>query len=817
MKLLYTILLIGIILGQDLYEQLIQEKVSEQYCKDLIGNISSILKEGYVYLDFIKSPIQPKGHEDYIPTVDLIKELNEINTTNRTFYDFYREVEEILEKSRDGHLSFYSKKTPNNFDLASTYFCIPFTYYVHEIFDENQEVKEVYLSIEPIDSCKEGFSEEVINRINNLKGKKIISINDLEPYDYLEKMGKKGMVVHSPQARYIVLLFMYISNFYPNRHPFKKEELKLIIKFDGENEVLNIEYHFQQKKFSSPEFKAFFLSEQEKYTKMNIPFPNSEEIELKYKIKKGLISKNVLKDGDKFWDLQNKEGIIKCKIDNDNQLNVLYQRSFYPEDFDDYNNIMYQCFSKFYSNDYKVIVIEDQNSGGYTELSIPATRFTRPKINKPTRCSSRATNLKYEDFFKNDENINPETCLAYTEKDNILDGTEDKYSQDVTHKKTKYYENLNIFEKKIMELKNKEFAKTGKTKKPTEIIVFTDGFSFSCGSIYIRELQINGAAIIAGYNIRPDLVNTTIDASQSNSVISTYSYSEYIKNLNKLGFSPSMTAGEFFDFNEQGNPKIPMEFLIYPVDTIVNIYKKYKDEYYDRFVKEAKKIFDKYNNLDEGECNPNNKYLFFETKDCDSILNIEHTHGGYLCGSDGKWNKTNCIASYCDEGYILNDQRTQCIKNPCDSIKLNEISIKEENETKYNIEPNNIYIFKIENEKLKYSFNSDLEPFFYIYNEDHILESAKNTTMFKYNDKIYVNYYTNITNIVEIKITPEKEENKKDNNNPKGLSTTALILIIIGAVVLVFLIIIVIILLISRNKKLSSSEIEDKTQKLNPI
>lgn len=171
MKLLYTILLIGIILGQDLYEQLIQEKVSEQYCKDLIGNISSILKEGYVYLDFIKSPIQPKGHEDYIPTVDLIKELNEINTTNRTFYDFYREVEEILEKSRDGHLSFYSKKTPNNFDLASTYFCIPFTYYVHEIFDENQEVKEVYLSIEPIDSCKEGFSEEVINRINNLKGK----------------------------------------------------------------------------------------------------------------------------------------------------------------------------------------------------------------------------------------------------------------------------------------------------------------------------------------------------------------------------------------------------------------------------------------------------------------------------------------------------------------------------------------------------------------------------------------------------------------------------------------------------------------------
>jgi hypothetical protein len=816
MKLIYTILLIGIISGQDLYEQLIQEKVSEEYCKSLIGNISSILKEGYVFLDFLKSPIQPKGFEDYIPTVDLIKELNEINITNRTFYDFYREVQEVLEKTRDGHLSFYAEKTPNNFDLASTYFCIPFKYYIHEIFSENQEVKEVYLSIEPIDSCKEGFSEEVINRIKYLKGKKIISINDIDPYVYLENMGKKGMVVHSPQARYIVLSW-YISSFNPKRHPFKKEELKLLIKFDGEEEVLNIEYQFQQKKFFSPEFKAYFISEQEKYTKMNIPFPNFEQMELKYRIKKGLISKNMLKDGNKFWDLQNKDGIIKCKIDNDNQLNVLYQSGFSPEDFDDYNNIMYQCFSKFYSNDYKIIVIEDQNPGGYTELSIPATQFTRPKILKPTRASSRSTNLLYEEFFRNDENINTETCLAYTEKDNILEGTEDKYSKDVNHKKTKYHENLNIFEKKIMDLKNKEFAKTGKTKKPSEIIVFTDGFSFSCGSIYIRELQINGGAIIAGYNIRPDLVNTTIDASQSNSVVSTYSYSEYIKNLKKLGFNPKISMGEFFDFNEQGTPKIPMEFLIYPVDTIVNIYKKYSDENYDRFIKEAKKIFDKYNNLDKGECNPNNKYLFFETKDCDSIINVEHAHGGYLCGSNGKWNKSNCIASYCDEGYILNDQRTQCIKNPCDSIKLNEISIKEENETQYNIEPNNIYIFKIENENFKYSFNSNLEPFFYIYNDDHILESAKNNTMFKYRDKIYVNYYTNITNIIEIKITPEKEENKNDNNEPKDLSRTSLILIIIGSIVLVLLIIIVIIFVISKKKNISSSEIEDKTQQLNPL
>ena len=41
-----------------------------------------------------------------------------------------------------------------------------------------------------------------------------------------------------------------------------------------------------------------------------------------------------------------------------------------------------------------------------------------------------------------------------------------------------------------MEQKRREFLATNKTKKPTEIIVFTDGFSFSCGSIFIKGLQV---------------------------------------------------------------------------------------------------------------------------------------------------------------------------------------------------------------------------------------------------------------------------------------------------------------------------------------
>ena len=175
--------------------------------------------------------------------------------------------------------------------------------------------------------------------------------------------------------------------------------------------------------------------------------------------------------------------------------------------------------------------------------------------------------------------------------------------------------------------------------------------------------------------------------------------------MKNLGYEPRIIFAETFDPNDKNIPKIPMEFLIYPVDLNVNIYNKYDDTKYDRFIKEAKKIFGKYNKL-YGECNPENKYLYFETNECDSKLNIEHAHGGYLCGTDGKWNKSDCIVSYCDKGFILNDNRTECFEDPCDSIKLNEITIKDENEMKLlnriiyiylqlKIKINHIHLFQI--------------------------------------------------------------------------------------------------------------------------
>ena len=55
-------------------------------------------------------------------------------------------------------------------------------------------------------------------------------------------------------------------------------------------------------------------------------------------------------------------------------------------------------------------------------------------------------------------------------------------------------------------------------KKPTEIIVFTDGFSFSATSMLLKYLQYYGGGIVVGYFGNPK-INTTFDSSLSPSAI----------------------------------------------------------------------------------------------------------------------------------------------------------------------------------------------------------------------------------------------------------------------------------------------------------
>ena len=141
------------------------ENVSEEYCNNVIGNITALINEGYVFLDFLKAPKQPKSN--YFRKMDLIEEINSINRTNRTFYEFYGDILDIIGNTGDGHFSFISRITPNNFPLYSYYFCIPFYYYIEKGLNKDNITlnNDTYLSIGlfDIDYCRGHYPNETFS------------------------------------------------------------------------------------------------------------------------------------------------------------------------------------------------------------------------------------------------------------------------------------------------------------------------------------------------------------------------------------------------------------------------------------------------------------------------------------------------------------------------------------------------------------------------------------------------------------------------------------------------------------------------------
>ena len=218
-------------------------------------------------------------------------------------------------------------------------------------------------------------------------------------------------------------------------------------------------------------------------------------------------------------------------------------------------------------------------------------------------------------------------------------------------------------------------------RKPTEILVYTDGYSFSAGSFFLKYLKENGGAIITQYLGNPKKSEEIFDISQSptpvfpSNLIQLFSKDNYKALMDEYDCELQLPGIQSF-YNDT-NTKVPLEYEVSAPDEKSEIFENF-DENYDVFINEAKKFFEKY----KGECNSDNKNLLKISEECEGKFGNKYTHGGYECGNDGKWSN-NCIPSYCDMGYTFDKADKKCIKDLLSIIDLpieNEEEEKEEEE-----------------------------------------------------------------------------------------------------------------------------------------
>ena len=739
------------------------EIIDESYAKNVLSNLTTIIENNYIFYDIVKNPPQPIENVNYShPAFDFREEFEKISTENRRFYDFYQDIKEVLGKPRDLHFNIQGIKTPKGIKFSYMTACLPFSYYVNK--KSGEDAPKVYIRYFP--DCAVYFSQEVRENVQLLEKNQtaLVSINGQNPFDFIQNRGTKYWGPKSPHAHF-TWIKTAIHNFPLNFFPYSPEELDMVYKFENIESTLNISYHIfipnfremnyllSSSVFSEEDFDEFVQDWQNKH-KQEVQLPNIFDMIKEYKKNKEILlgEEEEEKSGedDITWDFQTPEkNGIKCRVDDYNHLNVIVQGSFSIDSIKA-QEVIYYCSSKFHDNNYPVVVIENNNGGGWAILSSVLSQLLLVKsVNKEYVAYKQNEALKgnyqsYPQIF-----YDVDTGKTFASFEDFLNGTTDNYStpnQTILHKKTNIIDFLDVDSRVRLKNLREQFINAGKSKKPTDIIIFTDSFAYSATSIFIKYFQNIGGAITVGFNGNPTLGKELFDASQSPSPTTDCSFTQEFKNLKELGIEVNgITFGETFDDDYKLKDPIPREYKFDPVDEMSEIYEPYTDENYQAFMDEAKKIFGKYAN---GSCNPNNTLLLLWNDSC-TFENDTVAHGGNPCGADGAWDLNTCKKSYCDVGYYYSKTEDKCLidyaTNPPNTteIILNDI---------YNgtitIDDNSEYIIRLETNKFVYFFEAS-EPGYMLYEINNPCPSylcVLQMNSGNHNNKIYLNYFRNATN-----------------------------------------------------------------------
>ena len=669
-------------------------KLPQEDMHYIMDNITKILNDGYAFYEIAKNPPQPENVENYHNIVDIKKELEEIKIENKSYYEFWKDINKVLSKLRDAHLvidflDIY--KITHNFEVLMP---------IRLELVNNYNNPRIYGRNTNIQNYNTFYSnyEEISNKIEANKNIPIRLINGKNPFDFISEFNNDNTNYRSPHANFPLKYKIYFQS---EILPFSPEDLNnLIIEYDN-NDILNAEYIIKSdidiNNYSNEDIwlklSKINISNNKKYINqqlmnMNNIFEEIDDIDINSNKNKGKFKFYDINDSDDDdeedecdWDFCYLNS-FKCKVDKGNNINVYYIQDFLSFDPASFRNIMIKCAILFDNNTYPIVLIDDLNTGGSVYLSQFLLETLSPLSTSNIYYSIRNTDI-LSNYFKQKQKIvyDLNTCNKI-------------YFSDLLKKentiKVNYGNNINdilsppfMIQAQIRKSLDIVKSQLKNKRKPTDIMVLTDGYSFSAASILIKYLQYYGGGIIVGYYGHPNKKNIPYDSSISPSAVFSNSDLEEMSDEFKKFHDKYKISIQVAGYQTYYHPKdmsIPLEYLVTPVDEVFPLYEFITNNNYEKFINIAKNIFNKYKN----NCNPKNKKLVKVSSDCDKYFENKYTHGGYQCGNDGKWS-SKCVPSYCDPGFIFYYVEGKCLIDNCSSVERiidNETHI--DNETNKN-------------------------------------------------------------------------------------------------------------------------------------
>lgn len=648
--------------------------------KRIINNLNDIFNDAYAFNEIAINPTQPSFNNSYHNIVKLREQFNNFfyrvdNEEISDNYEFYREIMKIISRLKDSHIQINW-----NFLNLKEFFIVAPVYF--EIRNDTSGKPQIFLSCSDVSGLDfECYEEDFADNY-------ITSINGIDPFEFINNFG--GDFVSTKNLHGTFSFKLEYHNEVPlSDYPMDENELgDLDIELNS-GDPITTKYYIASDNINLEE-ERFLRNLNHKNKDISIKADKRENIkkvdEKKYNRYKHIHNKNKKKRRlDKVWDLEMPANDIelKCLSDHQKEINIFYINSFLPKDKDEFIETIENCyFNYFDKNKYPIVVISHLNDGGYVHLSQLFLGIISPLIS----INMYKGRIRLTDAFKESDDIiyyietnltNSKNCLHTNYQQLNENKVTVDYGENIKQDLSELFFLNNIsIHNRIENLRKKMNYK----RKPTEILIFTDGYSFSAASLFMQYLQRGGGAIIASYLGNPNYIDREdipFDISQSPSPVFTH-------NLLKI-FSPDnyknlLEPNEYYENDEDewevqmpgiqsfygpDDFQTPLEYEVVQEDEKSGIFVNFDEDNYDIFLDKANEIFRKY----ENKCNQKNKKLLKISEECDSKFPNDYTHGGYECGEDGYWSN-KCVASYCDPGYFFHIEKKKCIKDVCSSISV---------------------------------------------------------------------------------------------------------------------------------------------------
>ena len=694
-----------------------KSKANETILKNGLNNTIEFLKH-YIYYKISSDPPQPNFDKSYFPKKDILNMFNNIKTHDTNYFDFKNEFFSAIYGLNDLHTSPYLGWLP----LDNYIYICPIEL-IAEYNNETNKTKmygKFSLPLESYFLFKN--SQQVIKAIQNNLKNAIKSINDKDPFDFIQEFA--GLKIRNKHSTYVFNQGIYtkkslnipvtlkeLANFkviYENGDNFITDYLIVDVTKNSTN------LKFYENEEVNQKFISYLINNNKKFNSLNskedseqifstLPLKNLDDIISEFEDIYNIQSKNInnflkTKSSNQIewkYTYRNKEDnttVFQCRVDEINKVNVMKIPSFGgTKDSDASLDVAEQCAYLFDENDYRIIIIVPQNGGGNPIVGYNIIELISPYI--LTRNINRIKKDENMDIFielYNSHNLFEELNTTNKLKpDYLKDGFVTEKYGNITEELSKPFA-WRVNQKRIEEIKSKLKHK----RKPNKIAIMTDGFAFSSASSFMKNAYKSGAAIIIGYNGNPNLPENVYDISQSPSAVfgkKRYEtiYPDIYKNIEKykIGLNTITCIASYHEFQES---HIPQEYDVQFPDKRIKIYKAYDDIYYQEFIDEAIKVLNSF----ENNCNPNHEMLTLLSEECNFD---NHLHGGYACGNDSKWNKNKCIPVYCDVGYYYNKISNSCIVYPMEQKSKDDDNKDDDNKDNDNNDEENrtLYIILI--------------------------------------------------------------------------------------------------------------------------